>query len=128
VAGPQHRVFFGGDTGYTSAFPEIGGRLGPFDLTILPIGAYADLWPDVHMTPEEAVQAHRDLTAVPDAPLLPVHWATFNLGMHPWGEPVERLLRAAAAHDIPVVVPRPGARVDMTRRADPDPWWSAPIG
>ncbi len=135
VAGPQHRVFFGGDTGYTSAFPEIGERLGPFDLTILPIGAYADLWPDVHMTPEEAVQAHLDLTTdsggadpTRGPALVPVHWATFNLGMHPWAEPVERLLRAADAQDVPVVVPRPGARVDMTRRTDRTPWWSTPIG
>lgn len=126
VTGPSRRVFFGGDTGYTRTFSEIGAQLGPFDLTILPIGAYADLWPDLHMTPEEAVRAHRDLDG--GSVLLPVHWATFDLGMHPWVEPLERLLRTADTARITVAAPRPGARVDLTlapRRTD---WWSTPAG
>ena len=61
LTGPAHRVFFGGDTGYTPAFAEIGARLGPFDLTLLPIGAYGDQWPDIHLTPEDAWRAHGDL-------------------------------------------------------------------
>ena len=61
VAGPRHRVFFGGDTGYTPAFAEIGARLGPFDLTLLPVGAYNDAWHAIHMDPEEAMRAHGDL-------------------------------------------------------------------
>ena len=62
VTGPTHRAYFGGDTGYTAAFVRTGADLGPFDLTLLPIGAYADLWPDIHMTPEEAV-AHTPTSA-----------------------------------------------------------------
>ena len=59
----------------------------------MPIGAYNTAWPDIHMNPEEAVRAHRDVT---DAGLLvPIHWATFRLAPHPWSEPVERLLAAA---------------------------------
>ena len=93
-------MFFGGDTGYTPAFADLGAAYGPFDLTVLPIGAYSELWPLIHMTPEEAVQAHCDLTrgSGPHGPdrrtpalLVPVHWATFNLGFHPWAEPVQRL-------------------------------------
>ena len=61
ITGPRHRVFFGGDTGYTPAFAGIGARLGPFDLTLLPIGAYNDAWQAIHMDPEEAVRAHGDL-------------------------------------------------------------------
>ena len=61
IAGPRHRVYFGGDTGYTAAFAEIRKRYGPFDITVLPIGAYGDQWPDIHLNPEEAVAAHRDL-------------------------------------------------------------------
>ncbi|MGI5130826.1 MBL fold metallo-hydrolase [Pseudonocardia sp. CA-107938] len=123
LTGPAHRVFFGGDTGYTSAFREIGAELGPFDLTVLPIGAYADAWPDVHMTPEQAVQAHLDLAG---RALLPVHWATFDLGMHTWAEPVERLTRAAAPAGIPLAVPRPGARVDLALLTAPEQWWAEP--
>jgi L-ascorbate metabolism protein UlaG (beta-lactamase superfamily) len=119
IAGPRHRAFFGGDTGYTKSFAEIGAAHGPFDLTLLPIGAYHPAWPDIHMNPEEAVRAHLDVT---DAGLLvPIHWATFRLAPHPWSEPVERLLKAVAAERINVVVPRPGERVDPTSTSEP--WW-----
>jgi L-ascorbate metabolism protein UlaG (beta-lactamase superfamily) len=122
IAGPRHRVFFGGDTGYTPVFAEIGARLGPFDLTLLPIGAYNDAWHAIHMDPEEAVRAHGDLGG---RVLLPIHWATFNLAFHRWAEPVERLLDAARRKDAEVVVPLPGQRIDVD---DPPPlfdWWSA---
>jgi L-ascorbate metabolism protein UlaG (beta-lactamase superfamily) len=122
VTGPTHRAFFGGDTGYTPAFARIGDRLGPFDLTLLPVGAYSDLWPDVHMTPEEAVRAHRDLGG---RLLVPVHWATFNLGFHTWSEPIERLHAAAATAGAALAVPRPGERRDAAIRPGADDWWSA---
>jgi L-ascorbate metabolism protein UlaG (beta-lactamase superfamily) len=121
VTGPAHRAYFGGDTGYTSAFARAGAALGPFDLTLLPIGAYADLWPDVHMTPEEAVRAHLDLGG---GLLVPVHWATFNLGFHTWAEPVRRLLSAAAAAGIEIALPRPGQRIDVRAPGAQVDWWS----
>ncbi|MCV2490536.1 MBL fold metallo-hydrolase [Geodermatophilus sp. YIM 151500] len=122
VAGPRRRVFFGGDTGYTPAFAAIGARLGPFDLTLLPVGAYNDAWAAIHMTPEEAVRAHGDLGG--DV-LLPIHWATFNLAFHRWAEPAQRVCAAAERSGVQVVVPLPGQRVDVL---DPPPatdWWSA---
>ena len=106
VAGPRHRVFFGGDTGYTPAFAGIGERFGPFDLTLLPVGAYNDAWHAIHMDPEEAVRAHGDLGG---RVLLPIHWATFNLAFHRWAEPVQRLLAAAGRVGRQVVVPLPGS-------------------
>jgi len=121
VAGPTHRAYFGGDTGYTTAFSCTGAALGPFDLTLLPIGAYADLWPDVHMTPEEAVRAHRDLGG---KLLVPVHWATFDLGFHAWAEPVRRLLSAAASADVRIALPRPGQRIDAQDPGHHVDWWS----
>ncbi len=109
IVGPQHRAYFGGDTGYTHSFARIGAEHGPFDLTLMPIGAYNTSWPDIHMNPEEAVRAHRDVT---DAGLLvPIHWCTFRLAPHPWAEPVERLLTAAAEAGVDVAVPQPGGRV-----------------
>jgi L-ascorbate metabolism protein UlaG (beta-lactamase superfamily) len=125
VAGPRHRVFFGGDTGYTPAFADLATAHGPFDLTVLPIGAYSDLWPLIHMTPEEAVQAHRDLTGDRPALLVPVHWATFNLGFHPWAEPVQRLRAAADGAGVRISVPRPGQRVDAAAPIPAADWWSA---
>lgn len=126
VRGPHHGVYFGGDTGYTPRFAEIGDRHGPFDLTLLPVGAYDEHWPDIHMNPEEAVRMHTDLE-VGDATagvLVPVHWATFNLAFHPWAEPITRLLAAAEATGTPVRVPMPGQRIDVLRPSAQRQWWA----
>jgi len=98
----------------------IGADYGPFDLTLMPIGAYHPGWPDIHMNPEEAVRAHRDVSD--SGLLMPIHWATFRLAPHPWSEPVERLLTAAEGDGVRVVTPKPGLRVDPAAAAM-DPWW-----
>ncbi|HKP39385.1 MBL fold metallo-hydrolase [Mycobacterium sp.] len=123
IAGPHHRAFFGGDTGYTKSFTEIGVDHGPFDLTLLPIGAYHPAWPDIHMNPEEAVRAHLDIAEAGSGLLVPIHWATFRLAPHPWSEPVERLLAAADPAHVRVVVPKPGERVDPDTARDSSAWW-----
>ena len=123
IIGPQHRAFFGGDTGYTKSFTEIGMDHGPFNLTLLPIGAYHPAWPDIHMNPEEAVRAHLDVAEAGSGLLVPIHWATFRLAPHPWSEPVERLINAAEKDSVRVAVPRPGQRVALDMTAPLDPWW-----
>ncbi|MGX9670502.1 MBL fold metallo-hydrolase [Mycobacterium sp. HM-7] len=121
LIGPQHRAFFGGDTGYTKSFGDIGADYGPFDLTLMPIGAYHPGWPDIHMNPEFAVRAHRDVT---DSGLLvPIHWATFRLAPHPWSEPVERMIVAARDESVDVAVPMPGQRLEPARLPGLDEWW-----
>lgn len=126
VAGPRHAVYVGGDSGPGRVHARTGAAHGPFDLTVLPVGAYADLWPDIHLDPEQAVTAHRELRG---RMMLPVHWATFNLGFHPWDEPVERARKAAAAGDVHLVLPRPGERVDLLAapgELPSEPWWPTP--
>jgi L-ascorbate metabolism protein UlaG (beta-lactamase superfamily) len=123
LIGPSHRAYFGGDTGYTKSFADIGADHGPFDLTLLPIGAYNPAFTDVHMNPEEAVQAHLDVTTPGSGLLVPIHWGTFRLAPHPWAEPVERLLVAAEAEHVQVAVPTPGQRVDPAGTSRLDPWW-----
>jgi L-ascorbate metabolism protein UlaG (beta-lactamase superfamily) len=120
IIGPAHRAYFGGDTGYTKSFAEIGQEHGPFDVTLMPVGAYNTVWPDIHMNPEEAVQAHVDVNG---GLLVPIHWCTFRLAPHPWAEPIERLLAAAGAANVAVAVPKPGGRVDPTAAAEFEPWW-----
>lgn len=120
ILGPRHRAYFGGDTGYTGSFAEIGARHGPFDVTVLPIGAYNTAWPDIHMNPEEAVRAHRDLRG---GLLVPIHWATFRLAPHPWAEPAERLVAAAAAAAVDIAVPRPGGRALPGQAGPLEHWW-----
>ncbi|MEU7630938.1 MBL fold metallo-hydrolase [Nocardia sp. NPDC049220] len=125
IVGPSRRAYFGGDTGYTKAFGAAGAALGPFDLTLLPIGAYDERWPDVHMNPEEAVRAHADLCGGDGAHglLVPIHWATFNLAFHGWSEPVQRMVAAARAAGTTVAVPMPGQRVDPADVPPGDDWW-----
>lgn len=81
---------FIGDSGYYSGFKEIGERLGPFSIAALPIGGYEprDLMKEVHMTPEEAIQAHEDLGA---GILLPTHYGCFPLTDEDPTEPPRRL-------------------------------------
>jgi L-ascorbate metabolism protein UlaG (beta-lactamase superfamily) len=123
IIGPSHRAYFGGDTGYTKSFAQIGTDHGPFDLTLLPIGAYNTGWPDIHMNPEEAVQAHLDVTVSGSGLLVPIHWGTFRLAPHPWAEPVERVLAAAEAAEVKVAIPAPGQRIDPSGPARFNPWW-----
>ena len=125
ILGPASRAYFGGDTGYTRSFTEIGAEHGPFDLTLLPIGAYNKSWPDIHMNPEEAVRAHLDLNGdhAGSGVLVPIHWATFRLAPHPWAEPAEWLVDAAGTAGVEIAVPRPGGRVVPSIRREEDQWW-----
>ena len=114
VAGEQRRVFFGGDSGYTPAFAGIGEQLRPFELTMLPIGAYDARWPDVHMDPEEAVRAHRELRG---ETMLPIHWATFDLAFHEWATRSSGRSRRRRAPATALAVPAPGRPLRAGRRA-----------
>ncbi len=121
VEGESGKVFYSGDTGYFVGFAEIGDRYGPFDVSLVQVGAYDDGWPTIHMTPEHGVEAHLDVRA---GVMVPVHWGTFNLAFHPWSEPVERLLVEAERRGATVVVPRPGERVDVAALPGaPTYWW-----
>ncbi|CAM2008836.1 MBL fold metallo-hydrolase [Acanthopleuribacter pedis] len=120
LVGPQHRVFFSGDSGMFPGFSEIGERLGPFDITLMESGAYNGAWPDVHMGPEQAVQAHR---MVRGKLLIPVHWGTFSLAAHAWTEPAERILVAAEKKGVRVFIPRQGERVLPGQVPAQQRWW-----
>jgi L-ascorbate metabolism protein UlaG (beta-lactamase superfamily) len=122
AAAGDRRVFFGGDTGYAPAFAEIGTTYGPFDLTVIPIGAYDRRWPDVHVDPAEAVQVHRDVRG---GVMLPIHGATFDLAFHDWSAPAAWTLAEARAHDVRVAIPKVGQRFDPAAPLPVDDWWSA---
>jgi N-acyl-phosphatidylethanolamine-hydrolysing phospholipase D len=99
VAGPKQRLFFAGDTGYYSGLRDIGKRLGPFDLALLPIGGYktyGEGHPN-HLNPEEAVRGFEDIGA---RLLVPMHWGTFELNREPTGEPPDRLMKEARRRGI----------------------------
>jgi L-ascorbate metabolism protein UlaG (beta-lactamase superfamily) len=116
----QHRVFFSGDTGLTPEYADTRARLGPFDLVMLEIGAFHPAWGAIHLGPENALAAHRLLGG---GPLLPIHWGTFNLALHPWDDPIETLLRLAPAQDARLLVPRLGEPIEPSHDARIQPWW-----
>lgn len=117
---PSHNLYLGGDSGYDFHFKEIGERFGPFDLAILESGQYNTMWPLIHMMPEETVQAAVDLKA---KALLPVHWGKFRLGMHPWNEPIRRIIAKAAELQMPVKTPRIGEPYIINGHFSGTEWW-----
>jgi len=116
----DRRVFFSGDTGLFPAMTEIGERLGPFDATMIEVGAYGQDWPDWHIGPEQAIRAH---TMLRGRVFMPVHWGLFNLANHGWTEPVERAVAAATAADVTIVTPRPGDSFEPTSPPPVERWW-----
>ena len=120
ITGAGRRVYYAGDTAMQHEFAEIGERLGPFDLTMIEVGAYDKLWPDVHLGPEQAVLAHR---LVRGAVMLPLHWGLFDLALHGWTEPIERALAAAARDGVRVATPRPGGMVEPASLPEVERWW-----
>jgi L-ascorbate metabolism protein UlaG (beta-lactamase superfamily) len=124
VTDGTHRIYHSGDTGYFPGFADIGAEHGPFDATMIQIGAYSEFWPDIHMTPAEGTQAHLDLSGGTAAGvMLPIHWATFNLAQHPWAEPGEGTVAAGRALGAHVVTPRVGAPFEPADAPPADPWW-----
>lgn len=117
---PNWRVFFSGDSGYFPGFKEIGERYGPFDLTLMETGAYNVNWPSVHMQPEESLQAHLDVRG---RRLLPIHNGTFDLSMHSWQEPFERITALAAAARVPLSTPLMGQRESILAPDGGQAWW-----
>lgn len=117
---PKYRVYFSGDTGPFPGFTEIGEKLGPFDATLIKIGAYGEDWPDIHINPEQTTKGHK---ALKGRLLLPTHWGTFNLAYHAWTEPAERLLKAASENDVAIAMPRPGEMITPSNPQKVDPWW-----
>jgi L-ascorbate metabolism protein UlaG (beta-lactamase superfamily) len=119
IRGSHHSVFFSGDTGLTKEYVEIKERLGPFDLVMLEVGAWHPAWGDIHLGPENALQAHALLGS---GALLPVHWGTFNLAIHAWDEPAETLVKLAPTN-APLIMPRLGQPIEPGHVQSVDPWW-----
>ncbi|HEY9025239.1 MAG TPA: MBL fold metallo-hydrolase [Burkholderiaceae bacterium] len=116
------RVFFSGDTGYHAGFKAIGERFGPFDVTFMETGAYDAQWPEVHMQPEETLQAHLDVRG---RWLMPLHNGTFDLAMHAWHEPFDRILALALARGVPLATPAMGERLSLAQPQAGERWWQA---
>lgn len=129
IKGDRHQVFFSGDTGLTPQFAEVHRKHGAFDMVMLEIGAYHDAWGSIHMGPHKALQAFDMLGG---GTLLPVHWGTFNLGLHAWDEPIIDIVAAAPRLAGAVITPPVGRVLEPTSaqaqdaaagRSAHQPWW-----
>lgn len=120
IQGDRHRVFFSGDTGLTPEFTAIAEAYGPFDLTMLEIGAWHPAWGTMHLGPEHALDAFTMLGA---GTLLPIHWGTFNLALHDWDDPGETLVTLAESRGARVLTPRLGQVFEPSQLEGPTPWW-----
>lgn len=123
LLGPKHRVFFSGDTGPTPEHADIGASFGPFDVAMFEIGAYDPSWGNIHLGPDNAFDAFMKINA---RAFLPVHWSTFDLGLHPWEEPAEKLFVRAQAERAPLWTPRLGEPLEAS--TTPTPWWREVVG
>lgn len=94
------RIYFAGDTGYSTHFSQIKRRLGPPDIAMLGIGAYEPRWfmKPIHMNPAEAVCAHRDVASKQS---IGMHFGTFQLTTEAIEQPQADLERAISDSGIP---------------------------
>jgi len=121
IATLDHNIYFSGDSGYFDGFKTIGEKYGPFDIAFMECGAYNLEWAEVHMFPEETVQASLDLKA---HFVWPIHWGTFNLALHDWFDPMKRVTLAAEANGVRLLTPVFGQVVEYPGRMQTVKWWA----
>lgn len=124
LKGSRHCVYYGADSGEWDGFTEIGSAYGPFDLTMLEIGAFNELWSDIHMGPDGAAKVFGMLGG--NGSLMPIHWGLFDLALHAWRQPIEHLTELADKTGLKLWSPKPGQPTEVISgqelRSD---WWRA---
>jgi L-ascorbate metabolism protein UlaG (beta-lactamase superfamily) len=122
LKGNRHNIYFGADSGLWEGFVEIGKQFGPFDLTMLEIGAFNELWKSIHMGPDGAAQAFAEMGA--SGLLMPIHWGLFNLALHAWRQPIERMTEIADTTGIKLWSPAPGIPTEVIAGQEHrSNWW-----
>ena len=117
----HHRVYYTGDGGYYDVFTRVRERLGAPDLMIGECGQYDPAWANIHMFPEQTVQAGFDVGA---AWLIPVHWGSFCICNHSWDDSIRRATQAAEANGLPLATPPIGKTVHYVGiSAECQAWW-----
>ncbi len=122
LRGREHSVYFGADSGEWEGFAEIGAMYGPFDLTMLEIGAFHELWKDIHMGPAGAA---RNFAAMGGQGLLmPMHWGLFDLALHAWRAPIREMLEVADRQGLRLWSPEPGRPTQVDAGVEVrSMWW-----
>lgn len=121
IEGKYNKIYFSGDSGYGPHFKSIGQKLGPFDFAMVECGQYNENWSAIHMMPEQSAQVGLDLDA---KVIMPIHWGEFDLSLHSWTDPIERVTEAAKNLNQPIIHPRIGLRFEISEMPD-DRWWES---
>jgi L-ascorbate metabolism protein UlaG (beta-lactamase superfamily) len=117
----RHNIYFGADSGLWDGFANIADEYGPFDLTMLEVGAWNELWKSIHMGPDGAAQAFSAMGA--RGLLMPIHWGLFDLALHAWTQPIERLVQLADQAGMKLWFPRPGVPTDVIAGQEHRAFW-----
>jgi L-ascorbate metabolism protein UlaG (beta-lactamase superfamily) len=120
IKAPNTKLYFGADGGYFEGFKEISFNHGPFDMTFLEVGAYNEKWRDIHMMPEDSIQAHKDLKG---KRMFPIHNGTFDLSLHAWYEPFEKIAELAEEKSIDIIFPKMGEAISLLNKTNTSKWW-----
>ncbi|HMW05348.1 MAG TPA: MBL fold metallo-hydrolase [Leptospiraceae bacterium] len=120
VRNKKQSLYFSGDSGYDTHFKAIGDKYGPFDITFIENGQYNERWRAVHVLPEETAQAFLDLKG---KHLVPVHWGMFDLSLHNWYDPIERIEKASKEKNIKLLTPKFGQIVKLEEDTIFETWW-----
>jgi len=120
IRNPQHSLYFSGDTGYFPGFKDIGEKYGPFDYAFMECGAYNELWRDIHMMPEDSLQAFKD---VKGKVMVPIHNGTFDLSTHAWFDPMEQITILAKENNVTLLLPQIGQLINKEDAVVSSPWW-----
>ena len=115
----DENIWFSGDSGYGDHFKTVGERLGPFDFAFMECGQYNEHWSQIHMFPEESVQAAIDARV---KRAMPVHWCGFALAQHSWTDPVERFTAEAKNRNLDYSLPKLGELFASGSELK-TPWW-----
>lgn len=122
ILGKNTRLFTSGDGGYDPHFKEVGEKYGPFDITLIEGGQYDRRWSNIHMIPEQSVQANLDVNG---KTMMLMHWGAFTLANHGWKEPIERALKEAKKREVNIIAPEIGETVllDSDLHTPSTSWW-----
>lgn len=112
------KIFWGGDTGYGEHFARIGNEYGSFDFVALEIDGWNTGWANTHLFPQEIIQAAKELNA---KNILPIHWAVFDLALHPWHESIDMVLEEVKNTNINILTPKMGEKIDLESQTSY--WW-----
>ncbi len=114
-------IYYTGDSGYCDVFTEVFERLGAPDLMLADSGQYNVAWAEIHMTPNQSVQAAKDARA---KWFIPIHWGAFVLSNHAWDAPPQLARTAAKELDVNVATPRIGQTIDLDNLVKyQEEWW-----